>query len=236
MPSLTANEAPGERHPGHSWPSANPSKRLRGAAAGLLLFRQGDHVVAPIITCPPVGRTMCRYASAEPIASLLAALAFPPLGLYSLRLLCKLAVRSTPLGRADKCRSAAAFVLSVATSLFCLAILGMLLLALVGIARCPHRPAERPRGTACQPASAGLQSSSTRTFRRFTACQRDPSSEKSQRRHWQSQWHSLHRLPPGPPCRSASVATMPPACPVVAHAHRYPPACQPSRCHRLARW
>ena len=38
-------------------------------------------------------------------------------------------------------------------------------------------------------------------------------------------------LPAGLPPRP-----MPPACPVVAHARRYPPASHRARCHRLARW
>ena len=45
---------------------------------------------------------------------------FPPLGIYSLRLLWKLAGRNTPLGTADRWRVGLAFVFSLMAVLFCL--------------------------------------------------------------------------------------------------------------------
>ena len=65
-------------------------------------------------------------------AAVIAVLTFPPLGFYSMRLLCKLVRRGTPLSRADRWRFWMALLLSILTILICLAFVGMLLFALRG--------------------------------------------------------------------------------------------------------
>jgi hypothetical protein len=65
-------------------------------------------------------------------AAVLAILAFPPLGFYSMRLLWKLSHRDTPLSWADNWRCWTAFFFNIATILFCSAFVGMLLFALLG--------------------------------------------------------------------------------------------------------
>jgi hypothetical protein len=66
-------------------------------------------------------------------AAVIAALSFPPLGFYSMRLLWKLGRRDTPLGLADKWRCGTAFFLNIATILSCLAIAGVVVLAVAHI-------------------------------------------------------------------------------------------------------
>jgi hypothetical protein len=62
-------------------------------------------------------------------AAVIAALTFPPLGFYSMRLLWKLGQRDTPLSWADRWRCWTAFFLNIATIFYCLAFAYVLLLA-----------------------------------------------------------------------------------------------------------
>lgn len=66
-------------------------------------------------------------------AAVIAALSFPPLAFYSMRLLWKLGQRDTPLSRADNWRCWTAFILNMATILFCLAFAMVLLLAFLRV-------------------------------------------------------------------------------------------------------
>jgi hypothetical protein len=66
-------------------------------------------------------------------AAVIAILVFPPLGFYSMRLLWKLWQRDTPLSRADKGRCWTAFLLNIATILFCFILAGALLFAFLGV-------------------------------------------------------------------------------------------------------
>jgi hypothetical protein len=68
-------------------------------------------------------------------AAVIAAFMFPPLAFYSLRLLWKLSERKTPLGGPDRCRVCAAFLLGAGATLFCVAVVGLLLYALVSAFR-----------------------------------------------------------------------------------------------------
>jgi hypothetical protein len=63
-------------------------------------------------------------------AAVIAALTFPPLGFYSMRLLWKLGQRDAPLSRADIWRCWIAFFLNIATIVFCLVFVRALLFAL----------------------------------------------------------------------------------------------------------
>jgi len=66
-------------------------------------------------------------------AAVIAALSFPPLGFYSIRLLWKLGQRDTSLSWTDNGRCWTAFLLNIAAILFCLAFAWALLLGFLGI-------------------------------------------------------------------------------------------------------
>ncbi len=63
-------------------------------------------------------------------AAVLGAFMFPPLGVYSLRLLCKRSLRNIPLGRADKLRYAMSFFLGGLAAVLCVFAVVVLSMAL----------------------------------------------------------------------------------------------------------
>ncbi len=60
---------------------------------------------------------------------------FPPLGLYALRLLWKLAGRDTPLGAADRWRAGLGFIFSLLAILYCLLFVGGIVAVFSAFAR-----------------------------------------------------------------------------------------------------
>ncbi len=90
------------------WRFEPPSEEEPGLEeAAESVDRRGRQVAT---TQSDVSRALVRRAWQ---AAMFAALAFPPLGFYSMRLLWKLGSRNTPLGQADTCRFWAAFLVDI---------------------------------------------------------------------------------------------------------------------------